>query len=379
MARAMEQRRWYVPENPTFFLYLGKLYLSRFFGVLIGLVAVLQLLDLLAASEDILAVEGAGLDQLVHYVTLRLPQLIAQFAPFSALLGTLMMLASLNQHSEIIIMKAAGMSAHKILLPLGVVSALVGFAHLVFNESVVVSSTSELNYWEENGYAIDFPPPPDAAGRTWIQDGQTVVLVEAVNGEGERTVLDKVSLFLRDEDSNLDTLVRASFANRDDTEDGTGRKWVLWDVRQFKVRDHELTNFGRLDWDTNIPPDRFHALTVKPERVNILRLWRSMRQLEAEGENVDTLWASFWQKLAGPAASLLMPLLGAIAGFGVHRAGTLMIRVVMGMALGFSFFVADNFMLAMGEFGVAPPFLSAWAPFFLFLLVGYAVLFNTEE
>ena len=36
-------------------------------------------------------------------------------------------------------------------------------------------------------------------------------------------------------------------------------------------------------------------------------------------------------------------------------------------------------MLAMGEFGAAPPFLAAWAPFFLFLLVGYAVIFNTEE
>jgi lipopolysaccharide export system permease protein len=49
------------------------------------------------------------------------------------------------------------------------------------------------------------------------------------------------------------------------------------------------------------------------------------------------------------------------------------------MALGFSFFVADNFMLAMGEFGVAPPFLAAWAPFCLFLLLGYTVIFYTEE
>ena len=36
-------------------------------------------------------------------------------------------------------------------------------------------------------------------------------------------------------------------------------------------------------------------------------------------------------------------------------------------------------MLAMGEFGVAPPLLASWAPFFLFLFVGYGVIFNTEE
>jgi lipopolysaccharide export system permease protein len=89
--------------------------------------------------------------------------------------------------------------------------------------------------------------------------------------------------------------------------------------------------------------------------------------------------ASFLQKFAAPASSLLMPLLAAVAAFGVTRAGNLIIRLVFGMALGFSFFVADNFMLAMGEFGVAPPLLAAWSPFLLFLLVGYAVLFNTEE
>ncbi len=74
-----------------------------------------------------------------------------------------------------------------------------------------------------------------------------------------------------------------------------------------------------------------------------------------------------------------MPLLGAIAGFGIHRAGSLLLRVVTGMALGFTFFVADNFMIAMGEFGVAPPFLAATAPFLLFLTVGMAVIFYTEE
>ena len=74
-----------------------------------------------------------------------------------------------------------------------------------------------------------------------------------------------------------------------------------------------------------------------------------------------------------------MPLLGAIAGFGVHRAGSMMVRIIIGMALGFGFFVADNFMLAMGEFGVAPPLLASFGPFLLFSIVGFAVLFYTEE
>ena len=57
----------------------------------------------------------------------------------------------------------------------------------------------------------------------------------------------------------------------------------------------------------------------------------------------------------------------------------LFVRVVVGMALGFTYFVADNFALAMGNIGAYPPLLAAWAPFLLFLLIGEAVLIRTEE
>ena len=77
--------------------------------------------------------------------------------------------------------------------------------------------------------------------------------------------------------------------------------------------------------------------------------------------------------------ALLMPLLGAVAGFGLARSGHLLARAIIGMALGFAFFVVDNAALAMGSFGGYPPLLAAWAPFFLFLLVGETVLIRTEE
>jgi lipopolysaccharide export system permease protein len=49
------------------------------------------------------------------------------------------------------------------------------------------------------------------------------------------------------------------------------------------------------------------------------------------------------------------------------------------MALGFAYFVIDNFALAMGNFGAYPAWLAAWAPFGLFLLIGETVLVRTEE
>ncbi len=78
-------------------------------------------------------------------------------------------------------------------------------------------------------------------------------------------------------------------------------------------------------------------------------------------------------------AVVIGTLLGAIAAFGIARSGKLFVRAVIGMVLGFAYFVVDNFALAMGNLGAYPPLLAAWAPFVLFLLIGEAVLIRTEE
>jgi len=101
--------------------------------------------------------------------------------------------------------------------------------------------------------------------------------------------------------------------------------------------------------------------------------------LDKEGRRTAELKGKWWHKISGPLSALLMPLLGAVAGFGLARSGKLLARAVIGMALGFAYFVVDNAALAMGSFGGYPPLLAAWAPFLLFLLVGETVLIRTEE
>ena len=114
----------------TIAFYMARMFVVRSLAVLVALVLVLQTLDLLGESGKILAQPGNGDAELWRYVSLRLPQLIARFLPFSVLLGTLITLVTLNQHSEVISMKAAGISAHQIIAPLIVAS--LGIAAVTF-------------------------------------------------------------------------------------------------------------------------------------------------------------------------------------------------------------------------------------------------------
>src|SRR5919205_3717095 len=120
-------------------MYMVRLFVTRTLAVMIALVLVLMTLDLLGESGKILAVPGNGDAELWRYAGLRIPMLVSRFLPFSVLLGTLIAFVGLNQHSEVVAMKAAGISAHQILAPLVVASIGISAALFAFNELVVVN------------------------------------------------------------------------------------------------------------------------------------------------------------------------------------------------------------------------------------------------
>ncbi|HZF46563.1 MAG TPA: LptF/LptG family permease, partial [Sphingomonadaceae bacterium] len=149
----------------TLTIYLAKTFVLRILAVLLMLVLVLQMLDLLGESGKILGHPGNGEEQLWHYVALRLPQLVARFLPYSVLLATIITLATLNQNSEVIAMKAAGMSAHQVLAPLLISAFIVSIASFAFNERVVTRATATLDAWQDVDYG---PVPTDSGIRTNI-------------------------------------------------------------------------------------------------------------------------------------------------------------------------------------------------------------------
>lgn len=357
----------------TIALYMGKLFLIRSFAVLALLVIVLQTLDLLGESGAVLAHPGNGQAELLQYVSLRAPQIIARFLPFSVLLGTLITLASLNQNSEIISMKGAGLSAHQILAPLMVVALGIAALSFVFNERIVARATATLDAWETADYG---PVPRDSGVKSnvWVREGDDLVTAAIIAGRGTATQLRKVEIFSRSENS-LTTIVQGSRGYYDPSTGG----WILEDARQFDVARGTARDMGTIRFGQGIRPDQFTLSKVDPDSMDLATLREAIADLKDAGRPTASLRAALWHKISGPLSALLMPLLGSVAAFGLARSGRLFVRAVIGMALGFTYFVADNFALAMGNLGAYPPVMAAWAPFLLFLLVGETVLVRTEE
>ncbi len=352
-------------------LYTVRLFLTRSLAVLIALVLVLMTLDLLGESGKILAVPGNGEAELWRYVSLRVPMLISRFLPFSVLLGTLIAFTALNQHSEVIAMKAAGLSAHQILAPLMVASLFIAGAAFVFNEKVVTDASRIVTAWDDNDYA---PLPPDSGvlSNVWITAGDDLVRARLVGGRGPATRLRRITIYDR-ENNRLERVIEAERA------EPAGGAWRLSNVRIYDSAMNVVQRRPEMLALPGVEPGRFSLARVDPESQDFFSLRRSIEQMQLAGRPTTEAEAGLWHKISSPLSTLLMPLLAATAAFGLARSGSVLLRATIGMALGFAFFVADNFALAMGNVGAYPPLLAAWAPFFLFLLIGETVLIRSEE
>lgn len=357
----------------TMTLYIARMFAVRIIAVLVMLVLVLQMLDLLSESGHILAAKGNGQLELLRYVTLRTPQLISRFTPYSVLLATIITLMTLNQNSEVVAMKAAGLSAHQVLAPLFLVAAATSLVTLGFNERVVVRATAALKAWQDVGYGAT-PPDSDIKTNVWMQDGPNILYARTVTGRGPATHMGEVSWYRRDPTGMVTEIVQAPNATY------AAPGWRFDRPVSFDVQSTRAGAPGPAQvFATHVDPAQIVVRKTNADGESLLTLTGSIGAIRAAGFRTSELDGKWWHKMSGPLSALLMPLLGAVAAFGLARSGKLFVRAVIGMALGFAYFVVDNAALAMGNFGGYTPLLAAWSPFLLFLLIGETVLIRTEE
>src|SRR3954466_10066373 len=219
--------------NPSFFpsrrlaLYMTRLFLTRSLAVLVALVLVLMTLDLLGESGKILAVPGNGDAELWRYVGLRIPLLVSRFLPFSVLLGTLIAFVGLNQHSEVVAMKAAGLSAHQILAPLIVASIGIAIGLFAFNETVVVKSARVVTAWSDNDYK-PVPPESGVLSNVWLVNGDDLIRAGLVIGRAPNLRVQNLQIY----DRSGGILQRAIIADGAVPRASSG-DWLLHGVRVY--------------------------------------------------------------------------------------------------------------------------------------------------
>src|SRR5688500_6004930 len=191
------------PEAPgmmTFTRYALKTFMWNMCVLRISFTTLLQIVDLLNNSDEVLDRHPRDVGAVVEYAIWRLPELAVFLIPFSVLMATLLSLAKFERGNETLALKSAGAPYYQILLAFLPAVGLVAALHFVLTDQIVPRSIGHL--MERDLYVDKKSKSDDEEDqRVWVQDGDMIVEVGQVEKQG--TELFNMRLYRRDDAGNI--------------------------------------------------------------------------------------------------------------------------------------------------------------------------------
>ncbi|HWA47370.1 MAG TPA: LptF/LptG family permease [Dongiaceae bacterium] len=357
-----------------FMRYALRTFLWNFFVLWISFTALLQIVDLLGNSDEVLDRHPGDAYAVLEYAVWRLPELAVFLIPFSVLMATLLSLAKFERNNETLALKSAGAPYYQILLAFLPAVGLVAVLHFTLTDQIVPRSINHL--MQDNLYVDKKNKDDDDDKRVWVQEGNTVVEVGGVLDQG--LVLLNMRLYSRDDIGNL---TDQKFIERATYDVGT-RQWTLTNIEDTKIvpdKGTEVVAIPTAIWNTQLGPQEFSELIERPQAMTTERLWgfAASTQLGVRPTYFYETWLQ--KRIALPVSSILMILLAApvALSFGRRDRGVAS-GMAIGFGLGFLYFITEGLVLSLGESGAVPPFFAAWLPALLFASIGGLWLIRLE-
>ena len=335
--------------------------------VLIDFVELSRTVGVRARDSSVLDVFGLA--------ALQSPAVILLLLPFAFLFGVLFAYMNLNRRSELIAMRAAGISAWRFILPAAMAAAVIGLFTVIFLNPIASRMDGEFQRRQARMMEGYLPTAPKAI---WLRegDGRNQIIIRAGHQEGPGVrLLDVTMLVYRREGDGSLRFTRRIDADEARLQNG---RFTLIGVRaatpgSLAVRFNRVTVPTSLDMTAAL--ERFAA----PRAVPFWALPATIAMTERSGFSATVYRLEFHQLLATPLMFAGMSVLAAAFSLGMLRLGGLTGLAAAGVSLGFLFFFLNQLCTSLGRAGVIPPSVAAWTPPALALLAGFTLLCYTED
>ncbi|HWV16140.1 MAG TPA: LPS export ABC transporter permease LptG [Cellvibrio sp.] len=298
------------------------------------------------------------------YLLLTLPRRLYSFMPFACLIGCLAGVGILASSSELVIMRAAGVSTARIVW-MALRPALV-FIFIALLIGEYVTPYTEQLATNRRAIAIGESVKPSQQ-QTWNREGNEFIHFDAVLPNG---IMYGVSRYQFNDEHKL---VSASRTNQAIYQNG------FWQEEDIAIT-HLEGNATRVEklatrrWDTRLTPDLLNILVLEPKDLSIRNLHYYINYLDSQNIKSDDYALSFWQKILGPLATVSLVLIAISFIFGPLRSVTTGQRIFIGVLLGVSFEILQRLLGPSSlVFGFSPLF-AVLVPILLCIGIGVYLL-----
>lgn len=371
--------------TPTLTLYVARGFLGATLvmtAALTGLVALFDFIELLrraAPRPDV------GFDVPLAIASLRLPFVAMQILPFAILLGGIVAFWRLTRSSELIVARAAGVSAWGFLTGPLTVAVLLGALATAGISPLSSALLARAERMDQTFLRTGGGMSSLAGGRLWLRQSDRElepggvaiiagrpVAMRSSDGALPRFELQEVTVWrLSDADRPL-ARIEAPRARL------TPGAWVLEEAVTFGA-DRLASPPRRIEFPTELTPDRIEDSFASPETLGFWSLPGFIGVLEEAGFSAVRHRIQYQSLLATPVLALAMALLAAGFSMRQTRRGGVAQMIAGGVAAGFALFVVDRVSNEFGEAGSLPVVLAAWAPTIAGLLLALALLLHLED
>jgi lipopolysaccharide export system permease protein len=364
----------------TLSLYVVRQFALAVTGMLLalsGLVAMFDFIELLRRSASHPEV---GFAMVAQIAALRLPYIGMQILPFAVLLGGILCFWRLTRSSELIVARAAGISAWAFLTAPTFCALMFGViaTALVSPISSVMMARAEAldNAWLETGGG----PLALNGGQLWLRQadralnphGVAIIHAHDVELHGRQLSAKQVSVFRLDGNDRLLTRIeatKATLGNRD---------WHLDDART--IRPDQLPDPPRtINLPTDLTVSRVEDSFASPDTLSVWALPGFIALLDRSGFSSIRHRLHFQELLGLPLLAATMTLVSAGFSMRPARRGGVAKMIGSGIGAGFLLFVVSKIAEIIGQSGALPVVLAAWAPAASGLMLAVALLLHTED
>jgi LPS export ABC transporter permease LptG len=339
--------------------YLGATYLRIFGLAVLALVGLFYISTFVEMSEKVFKGNGTW-SMLVAFALFKTPAFLYYVVPMSVLLASLVAIALLTKNSELVVMKACGISLYRVAVPLVAGAVAAGAFLFVLEQTVLGPSNRQAEFLR---HVLDGGTPEtfDALNRRWVvgRDG-TIYHYANFNPQAGHFS----GLWVYEFDATMQHLTRRTFAEQAGY---SGGDWNLergW-TREFG--DGEETEFSPFASTRRPlePPVHFSTEPPDPEFMSFTQLRAYTQQLAQSGFDVVKQQVALQRKISFPFVTIVMTLIAVPFAVTIGRAGA-MAGIGVGIALALVYWTAIQLFAAMGAGGLLSPVLAAWAPNLLF-------------
>tara|TARA_B100001113_G_C21083820_1_gene611140 strand:+ start:266 stop:1336 length:1071 start_codon:yes stop_codon:yes gene_type:complete len=340
------------------YLYLLKRFLH---GLFISLVVLISIEIFFSFTAELKYLDEGDYDlmSIVEYIILSIPRSIQIMFPYAVLIGTLLSLGSMASDMEFVAMQSAGMSVKKIIyIVLFQVFIISSLFYIITDFTVPrFSSIAE----KERNLALKRQTIYQKNG-IWFKNGNSFIKINEIYPDNSIR-----GITVYDYDNNELSFVRyiqsAKFLQD---------KWELVDVLSIdltkkpisKSRKSREISDNLIDINLlSIKTDKSYSLRFKDVKKNIEYL--SVNNLDASIQK-----KIYWDKLLKPISTVIMLFLAMPFIFGRMRATNASKRIVIGLFIGISFFIASSILPNLGILIGLNPFINAILPLIIFLYLG---------